>query len=150
LPIPHARTHTHHTHARTQETAPSEETYQQEVLGVSLALAILSAACRQPAAACTEDMVARVPALVRVVKAGGLIDLIARPAVATADRPPGAAVAVGHFGGLCSGAVPLWLGVFLGLVLHKVKGKAPPDVLCFRRRPQVVQRRTTAAVAVAA
>ncbi|GAX74169.1 hypothetical protein CEUSTIGMA_g1618.t1 [Chlamydomonas eustigma] len=57
----------------------TEDLYQQEILSCGLALAILSRASRLPDVAAGEDMMERVPALVKVVKAGGVSSLITRP-----------------------------------------------------------------------
>eukprot|EP00955_Chlamydomonas_euryale_P024444 257597-Chlamydomonas_euryale.AAC.3 len=65
---------------RAQGMPTNEDAYQQEVLGTSLALAILGTACRVPDIASSPAMLERVPALVRVVRAGGAAELVPRPA----------------------------------------------------------------------
>mmetsp|Transcript_36419 Transcript_36419/g.81053 ORF Transcript_36419/g.81053 Transcript_36419/m.81053 type:complete len:1243 (+) Transcript_36419:134-3862(+) len=61
------------------EPPADDEAYQQQVMSSGLALAILSSACRLPELAAAPDMLDKVPALIKVVKAGGVGNLVPRP-----------------------------------------------------------------------
>ena len=50
----------------------SEDAYQQELLSCGLALAMLGSACRLPDLAGSEEMIERIPALVKVRELGGV------------------------------------------------------------------------------